>query len=408
MFDDRAGWDQAVLARLREETPGCGRVVHLNNAGAALMPSCVLDAVKSHLDLEMAIGGYEAADAMGEAVDGVYASLARLLGCRPENIALTENSTASYLQALSAIPFESGDRILTSRDDYVSNQIMFLSLAKRLGIEVVRAPDLPQGGIDVDAVEKLIAVKRPRLVALSHVPTNSGLVQPVREVGGLCRRTETLYLVDACQSAGQLPLDVSQIGCDFLSGTSRKYLRGPRGAGFLFVSDRALQAGMEPLFLDMRGADWVGASEYRVRGDAKRYENWEFAYSLVLGLGAAACYAMDVGIERIAARVRALAQRTREVLGRIPNVRVLDRGEDLCGIVSLEIDGLAPEALHADLKKQGINTALSYRRYAVINFAAQNSDWALRVSPHYYNTDEEIDALSSALAQAAARPVSSL
>ncbi len=379
----------AELDRLRAETPGCAGRIHLNNAGASLMPAPVLRAITEHLDLESRSGGYEAADARTDAVADAYAAVAGLLGCAPRNVAMAENATAAFQQALSAIPFQRGDVILTSVNDYISNQLMFLSLARRLGVEVVRAPEAAVGGVDVEGLERLVRARRPRLVAITHVPTNSGLVQPVAAVGRVCREHDVWYLVDACQSAGQLPLDVNAIGCDFLSATSRKFLRGPRGAGFLFVSDRALSAGLEPLFVDMRGARWLEADRYQAVATAHRFENWEFAYALLLGTGAAARYALAVGIERIAQRTAALAARLREQLEAI-GLRVLDRGAERCAIVTVAIPGHDAASFYRDLQQRGVNGNISRREYAVIDYAQKGVEWALRLSPHYYNTEDEI------------------
>jgi selenocysteine lyase/cysteine desulfurase len=353
------------------------------------MPAPVLLAMTEHLELESRIGGYEAGDARAAAVEDAYAAVAELLQCRPRNIALVENATVAYQQALSSIPFARGDVILTSVNDYISNQLMFLSLARRFGIDVVRAPEASEGGVDPDAVARLVRERRPRLVALTHVPTNSGLVQPVEEVGRICRERNVWYLVDGYQSAGQMPLDVNAIGCDFLSATSRKFLRGPRGAGFLYASDRALAAGLEPLFVDMRGANWKEADRYEADPSARRYENWEFAYALVLGTGAAVRYALRIGIERIAERTTALAALARELFA-AAGFRVLDRGARRCAIVTLEIPGREADTFHRALERLGVNTSVSRRQYAVIDFAEKGVEWALRVSPHYYNTEVEI------------------
>jgi selenocysteine lyase/cysteine desulfurase len=299
------------VQRLRDDTPGCARRVHFNNAGAGLMPAPVLRTITDHLQLEAEVGGYEAGDARAEQIHEAYAAVGAVVGAAAENIAVTENATASFIQALSSVPFVPGDVLVTTRNDYVSNQIMYLSLASRMGIEVVRAPEAQEGGVDVDALEKLVHRRRPKLVAVTHVPTNSGLVQDVAAVGRICRERDVLFLLDACQSVGQMSIDVEEIGCDFLSATARKFLRGPRGCGFLYVSDRALDAGLEPLFPDMRGADWIEAELYQPAPTAQRFENWEFAYGLLLGQGAAARYACDLGIERVQARAWKLAAEQR-------------------------------------------------------------------------------------------------
>ncbi len=387
------------VQHLRSDTPGCEERIHLNNAGSALMPEPVVRAMQDHITLESRIGGYEAADARGEAIAAAYAAVADLLQTRPRNVAFTEHATASYIQALSAIPFERGDVILTTRNDYISNQIQLLSLQTRLGVRVLRAPDRPEGGVDPEAMADLMRQHRPRLVCVTHVPTNSGLVQDVAAVGAACRDQDVLYLVDACQSVGQMPIDVDAIGCDFLSATSRKYLRGPRGSGFLYVSDRVLERGLEPLFIDMRGAEWVEADRYQAVEDAKRFESWEFAWSLVLATGEAVRYATALGLADIQDRVTGLARRLREALGAVDRVRVLDRGPELCGIVSVWLDGRDPKAMVAALRQQGINANAQVRAYAVMDYDDKGVSDSLRLSPHYYNTEDEIDRAVSAIRQ---------
>jgi selenocysteine lyase/cysteine desulfurase len=387
----------ADLLRWRADTPATLEVAHLNNAGAALMPRPVVDAIREHLELEARLGGYEAADVAAGAVDATYGAVARLLGAEPHNVALVENATVAFQQALSAVPFRPGDVILTTRNDYVSNQIQFLSLERRLGVEVIRAPDRPEGGVDAHAMAGLVHRRRPRLVAVTHVPTSSGLVQDVQAVGVACRERGVLYLVDACQSVGQMPVDVRALGCDFLSATARKFLRGPRGAGFLFVSDRALDAGLEPLFPDLRGADWVAADVYQPAPDARRFENWEFAYALVLGLGAAVRYALEVGLDVARARARALADRTRAGLAELRGVRVLDRGQELCAIVTVHVEGWSGDALVTTLRAEGIHTSAVTRASAVLDLDDKGVESVLRISPHYYNSHDEVDALLDAV-----------
>ncbi|HZN97418.1 MAG TPA: aminotransferase class V-fold PLP-dependent enzyme, partial [Gemmatimonadales bacterium] len=258
------------LERWRADTPGCAGVIHLNNAGAALAPRMVSDAISEHLRLEQELGGYEAAESQVGALRSSYEALAGVLGCGGSNIALVQNSTVAFAQALTAFDLQAGDVVLTSRSDYASNQIMYLSLARRRGVEIVRAPDAPEGGIDPDEVRKLVRRRRPTLVALTWIPTNSGLVQPVKAVGQICRDAGIPYLVDACQAVGQLPIDVEEIQCDFLSATARKFLRGPRGLGFLFVADRMLESGAHPLLIDMHGATWAESDQFVLTPDARR------------------------------------------------------------------------------------------------------------------------------------------
>jgi selenocysteine lyase/cysteine desulfurase len=382
----------------RADTPAAlaGRI-HLNNAGAALMPRPVIEAVTGQLQLEVQLGGYEAADAAKPDIDAAYAAVAQLVGAQSRNIAVVENATVAFAQALSAFDFSPGDVIITTRNDYISNQLMYMSLRKRLGVDVVHAHDLAEGGTDPQSVRELIAARRPRLVAATWIPTNSGLVQPVAEIGAVCAEREVPYLVDACQAVGQRVIDVAALRCDFLSATARKFLRGPRGVGFLYVSDRMLERDAAPLWIDMRGARWTEADAYELAPDARRFENWEFAYALVLGLGAAARYALDVGVAEAGAYADSLARHARESLAAIPGARVLDAGRDLAAIVTVELPGAPADEIMRQLRDQAITTSATHRDFAVIDMEAKGATGALRISPHYYNTRREIDIAVGAL-----------
>ena len=399
--------DPPELARWRADTPGCAHRVHLNNAGAALTPRVVHQAVATHLALEDELGGYEAAEARRDELHRVSEDLGRLVGAGARNIALVQSSTVAFAQALETFDFGPGDTILTSRADYASNQIMYLSLARRRGVEIIRAPDATEGGIDPDAVRSLVGRRRPTLVALTWVPTNSGLVQPAASVGEICRAAEVPYLVDACQAVGQMPVDVDTLHCDYLAATSRKFLRGPRGIGFLYVSDRALAAGAHPLLVDMHGASWTEPDAFALAPDARRFETWEMAYALVLGLGAAVAYALEVGIATARQRSWALADYARDRLARVPGVRVLDRGPVLCAIVTLQPAGRDGAEVKLALRARGINTSSPEREDAVIDMDEKRVDSALRISPHYYNTTGEIDDAAAALEELLASGVTS-
>lgn len=382
---------------LRKETPGCTQKIHFNNAGASLMPQSVIDAMIEHIQLEAIMGGYEAADLKAKEITGFYDSVAQLINCNATNIAFTSSATNSFSRALSCIPFQEGDSILLANEDYISNQIAFLSLQKRFKLKILRAASLASGGVDVDDMKRLMDAHHPKLVSLTHVPSNTGLIQPVEEVGELCSERDIYYLVDACQSVGQIPVDVKKIKCDFLSATMRKFLRGPRGAGFLYVSDKIINQKLEPLFIDMRGADWISADEYTPRMDARRFEDWELPYALVLGSKAAIDQALVVGSNEIQARNKHLCSLVRKAISGISRLRLLDIGERQSSIITVEIPNRKPQEVLAELRQQGINTSVGYRSFALIDFNAKNVEWALRISPHYYNTESEVEKLILAI-----------
>jgi selenocysteine lyase/cysteine desulfurase len=386
-----------LLPQWRADTPGCQHRNHLNNAGAALMPRPVIAAIQDHIRLEGDIGGYEAADARESEITAAYADIAALVGAQPRNMAIVSSATAGFFQSMSAFDFARGDVIITSRCDYTSYQIHFLALVERLGVVVRHARDLPEGGIDADALRAMLRRERVRLVHVSWVPTNSGLVQDVAAVGAVCEEEGVPFLVDACQAVGQIPIDVSRLTCDYLSVTARKFLRGPRGIGFLYVSDRALARGDYPLFVDMRGARWVETDRFALVDNAQRFEQWEFPYALALGVGAAARYARAVGVDVGGRRAAQLASVLRERLGSLDGVRVLDRGRERCAIVTMDVPGRDASGLVDGLKARGINTTVSLRWYGLIDFGEKRTAGALRLSPHYYNTEAEIASAVDAL-----------
>ena len=386
------------LETIRKDTAGCTGKIFLNSAGSSLMPRSVVAEMNRYLAEEEQIGGYGLARERADDIGAFYSEVAKLINGKPDNIAFAFHATDAYAKALSAIPFTSGDSILTTNDDYISNQIAFLSLQKRFGIKILRADNLPNGDLDLDNFESLVKKHQPRLVAITHVPTNSGLIQAAEEVGNICKAHNTWYLLDACQSVGQLVVDVEKIGCDFLSVTGRKFLRGPRGTGFLYVSDRVIEEKLEPLFLDMRGADWVGVDEYQIRMDAIRFETWELSYALLLGLTEAVRYANNVGISEIQNCNQKLSQKLREGLSQIPGLRVLDRGSKLASIVTFTNAGVSLERMEKSLKEHDIIYSVSFKNFALIDFTNKGVEWVIRLSPHYFNTLDEIEQVTDVLA----------
>lgn len=384
------------VEQIRKDTPGCEKKVHFNNAGASLPPLPVTEAIKEYILLESITGGYETADIKSSEIGGFYRATGQLLNTNSNNIAFTSSATHAFALAVSSIPMQKGDAVLIANEDYISNQIAFLSLQNRLGIKLLRAQSQPSGGVDINHMEQLMDKHQPKLVSLSHVPTNTGLIQPVEEVGQLCKRRNIPYLVDACQSVGQIPVDVQKIGCDFLSATMRKFLRGPRGAGFLFVSEQIIEKKWAPLFVDMRGAEWTSADTYEVQMNGKRFEEWELPYALVMGSKAAVEYALRMGIENIAERNKSLCDLLRSKLNSI-EFRILDLGSAQSSIITIEMPGKQPREVLEYLRAININTSTSQLSNAQIDFDAKKVNWALRISPHYYNTEDEIDMLIQAL-----------
>ncbi|MBT4711833.1 MAG: aminotransferase class V-fold PLP-dependent enzyme [Alphaproteobacteria bacterium] len=383
------------VTRARRETPGVEHVAHFNNAGAALMPEPVVEAVISHLRLESEIGGYEAATRAEAAVDGVYAAAGRLLNADTTEIAIVDNATRAWTAAFYSLPLGEGDRILTGASEYVSNYLGFLQVTKRTGAVVEAVPSDPSGQISVDALADMID-DRTKLIAITHVPTNGGLVNPAAAIGRVAGQAGVPYLLDACQSVGQMPIDVKAIGCDMLSATGRKYLRGPRGTGLLYVR-RGLAEKLEPAVIDLGSADWVEKDRYEIRPGAKRFELWESYMAGKSGLRVAMDYARSWGLDVSYARIQKLADQIRAGLRDIPGATVHDLGVEQCGIVSFALDGHDPADVTKALSEQAINTSVSTANMTRLDMDSRGLDSLIRASVHYYNSDDEIQRLLQAV-----------
>lgn len=379
------------IARFRSETAGVKNVIHLNNAGSSLPPDVVRESVLDYLQEEMTFGGYEVHAKYFEEIEGVYSSIARLLNASADEIAVLENATVAWTAAFQAISFKSGDEIITCQADYSSNYLAYLHLQKKLEVVVKVVPNDEYGQVDVAALDGLIT-DATRLISMVHIPTNSGLVSPVETIGKIARKHNILYLVDACQSAGQIPLDVEQIGCDMLSATGRKYLRGPRGTGFLYVSSR-VKKQLIPAVVDLHSAEWTATNEYRFRDDARKFENWESNFAGILGLKKAVDYILGIGMDDIWERIQSLGSSLREKLNAIENVTTHDVGEVQGGIVSFTVEGHTAVEVKNHLKNHGINVSWLGTPNARLDMEARGIEEIVRASVHYYNTEAELDEL---------------
>jgi cysteine desulfurase/selenocysteine lyase len=383
------------IARLRADTPACEKLIHFNNAGASLMPAPVYRSVLDHLALEQTIGGYAAEDEAEPMLEDFYDAFAALLNCDRSEIAYVENATRAWDMAFYSLPLKEGDRILTVEAEYVSNFLAFLHQAKRRGLEIDVAPCDASGQVDLDSLERMIGPKT-KLIAVTHIPTQGGLVNPAEEIGRIARRHGITYLLDACQSVGQMPLDVQKLGCDLLSGTGRKFLRGARGTGFLYVSKKLIDR-LDPPFIDLHAATWTDARTYELRPDARRFENWESFVAGRIGLRAAVRYALDLGLEPIRARVTMLADRLRASLAELPGVKVQDLGRVRSGIVTFTKEGEQPRDIQARLRAANIGVSVSSRSSAQIDFGRRGLTQVVRASVHYFNTEEEVVAFCRVL-----------
>jgi cysteine desulfurase/selenocysteine lyase len=386
------------VGAVRAETPGCASTIHLNNAGSSLPPSVVLTTVIDYLEAEARVGGYELAADRSVELAAVYDHATDLIGGAPENWAFVESATRAWNAAFSALRFEPGDRILTTRAEYPSNMGGLLRAHEFDGVEIVVIPDDEDGQVDVAALESLLD-DRTRLVSVTHVPTQGGLVNPAEQIGAVLRDHPALYQLDACQSVGQLRVRIDEIGCDILSFTGRKFVRGPRGTGMVWASDAALDLMGNPSGVDMQGSTWEAPLSIRPLPSARRFEPYEVFFAGKVGLSAALAYASAIGIDAIAERNDHLATRLRRGLAEVPGVTLRDKGARRCAIVTFTVDGHDPAAIQRTLRQRSINVSTSSLTSARLDFPERGLERVVRSSVHYYNDETDVDALVAAIAE---------
>lgn len=391
------------IEQLRSETPGSAITTHFNHAGSSLPSSATLAAVTEHLQRESLYGPMEAAANAAGLIDEVRADAAGLVGAAPAEIAFASSGSAAWGSAFAALPpLVAGDRILVGRQEWGGNLSTMQAAAKRAGARIETIPVNEDGSVDAGALADMID-DRVRLVALTWLPANGGLINDAAAIGKVTRAAGVPYFIDAAQALGQLPVDVSVIGCDMLKGSGRKFLRGPRGVAILYLRKAFLEK-LEPAYLDVLSSSW-GEEGPNVRADAQRFETSEKPIALLLGLGAALKQARHLGVGAIRQRIKDLSGQLRDQLGAIPGVTILDLGAEKSGLVSFTVAGIAPQTIRSQLAEKRITIAANGIAYTPLDMTARGLNEIVRASVSYLNTTDEIDRLCdnvAALAQQAA------
>ncbi|MEM7493837.1 MAG: aminotransferase class V-fold PLP-dependent enzyme [Pseudomonadota bacterium] len=367
----------------RADTPGCEAVCHFNHAGASLPPKPVIDAVSAYLECEARIGGYEAADEQAETLSMFYQHAAKLIGADPSEIAFTQSATEAAFSALISIDWKPGDRVLVHESEYTSNLMALSWLKERFGLEIDVVETGQDGQFDPADFQRAVS-KRTRLICVTHLPTFSGAVQAAAEVGQIAKNHGVLYALDACQSVGHLNVNVEEMKCDFLYATGRKYLRGPRASGFLYVRSSILEK-LKPL-ADLHGGQG-GISGLHYYEGARRFERFEFSRSGQAGLSAALDYALDIGIPTITAFIVSAAQNLHDRLSIISGLSVDPPAFRQSGIVTIK-SRFDSNDLMQDLRRESIHTSVSLR---------PNGEQRLRLSAHYLTNEDDIERAASAI-----------
>ena len=376
------------INKIRLETPGCQSRIHFNNAGGSLIPRGVSVAVESYLNREQEIGSYEAAEEAKVLINSFYTKFSELLNCSESEIAFIENSTRAWEMAVHSISWKPGDQIITGENEYGSNYLGLLHLAKQRSLKILTIPNDENGTISLSQLEESVTDKT-RLIAITHVASQRGDVQPASKVGEIANKHNILYLLDACQSVGQINLDTKSLKCDFLCGSGRKYLRGPRGTGFLYTKSTALKT-LEPVFLDLHSANWKNVGSYEFVRDAKMFECWERNMAAMIGLTTAVEYLLKLDVKMVEQRVKQLSLNLREKLSELAAIKILEKSNNCSGIVTFTKTSISATDLKDELQKKGINISVIKQRNARLDLGKECTGDINRASLHYYNSEQEI------------------
>ena len=380
---------EAEIQAIRAETAGTATRIHLNNAGASLPPDVVIKTMVDFLREEALLGGYEIESKYRAQLDHTHELIAQLVHANRDEIALVENASAAWDIAFNGLPFQPGDEVIVSEMEYISNVLGLLNAQKLYGIVIKVIPNDGAGVFPVHELEAAITNKT-RLIAATHIPSTAGNVLPAAAIGEIARKHNILYLLDACQSVGHVPVDVEAIGCDLMAVTGRKYLRGPRGSGFLYVR-KQIQDKLNLLFFDGRTITNVTQQDFTVRTDARRFEWYEKNPAIVLGLQKAVEYLLNIGVERVWQRIQQLANLFRQRLQEMDGIVVHDQGDVLCGIVTFSVQGIPATEIRAKLAAKNINVHIGLTNATLYYMNRKGLNGIVRASVHYYNTEEEIE-----------------
>ncbi len=379
------------IIQIRKETKAVDQSLFFNSAGSSLPSDESIRIIKDYIDNEASIGGYGLMEKEYDSFQEFYNQVAILINAKPTNIAFAQSATIACSQALYAIDWNKNDVILTSKLEYASNHLSLLRIKERFDIKIILVDVQDDGLIDMNALEKEMKTHHPKALMLTHIPTNTGVIQDVFIAGQLCKQYNCIYILDACQSVGQIDVDVQKINCDFLSVTGRKFLRGPRGTGFLYVSDEILEDNKAPLCIDLAGADWTGHNQYRFHNNAKRFEMWEKNYSILLGLTQSIREINKIGIKKVDLYNKDLQSFYRQTLQSIDGVNIADEGDNTCNIITWTYKDISRSKSIELLNACNVVYSMAMKESALIDMNRKGIDWSIRFSPHYFNTKEEIE-----------------
>jgi len=360
--------------------------INFNNAGSSKSFSQTNLKIKEYLDQEERLGGYFCVEVFKLKLSKFYQNLSNLINCQPDEISFISNTTVGFNLFINSIKISKGDNVVILENEYESNLISLLN--NKVNFRVVKLSK--DGEVDLnDLVSKIDC--RTKVVSVCHLPSNNGNQNPIKKIGKLVKaqNQKAIYLIDACQSIGHLDINVKSIKCDVLVGSGRKYLRGPRGTGFIFIKKK-IKERINPLILDSHNS----SLENKIKVTNKHiFENFEYSPALKIGLSESINQINKVGIARIEENIRKKTIYFREKLKKNPKIITYENNNNFSGISTLNFQEEDPKRIFNHLLKKKILTSVTQKKKLLRPFKKKKILSALRVSIHYYNTYKQIDYL---------------
>ncbi|OPA92586.1 class V aminotransferase [Pseudomonas fluorescens] len=383
------------VQQLRDATPGCrSGIVHFNHAGASLPSQATLDAIVDQLQREARDGPMEAGEHGEVWVEKARRAAGQLLNAPASSIAFAGSGSTAWSMAFQALGhWQPGDRILVGRHEWGGN-LASMESAVQAGARVETIPCDETGAVCPLALDSMIDAQ-VKLIDLTWLPANSGLINPAKAIGEVARRHGIPYFIDAGQAVGQLPVDVQALHCDVLKSAGRKHLRGPRGTALMYVRPGFLQR-LNPAQRDVFSAPWT-AEGFDLRNDARRFETSEVSYALLAGLGNALQEVNRLGVERTWERVLHLSERIREALREIPGICLHELGTTHSGLIAFNLNGWDAFELKRRLGLQRINIGANGVAYTPLDMQARGLASIARISVSPLNDEHDIETLMAAL-----------
>jgi cysteine desulfurase / selenocysteine lyase len=367
---------------------------YLNNAGAGIMSTKTYEVIINYLKLEREIGAYHAAAKSKTLSDNFYINAAKLINANsPSEIAYMDSASRGWNMIVYGTPLKKGDTILTLSSEFGTNLITLFNYAKLNDFKVCVIKCDINGSFLIEEIENKLK-EGAKLIAISHAVAHGSIINPVEEIGKLAKKYGAYYIVDGCQTVGQIKVDVQSIQCDAYMTTGRKWLCGPRGTGFLYVKS---SSQMRTTQLDLASADLIfddnlNLIRIEVRNDAKQFELWEKSFANLLGLSSAIEECLESKIEVISVKIQELSNKLRFAASSNENIKLIGKTISLSGILGFYLDDYSKESyVQNEFDKFDLRISTMSDWDCPMHFPKNGANKIFRLSPHFYTDNDTIE-----------------